>query len=217
MAIAGVASKILKPIIQKVTSPGVRQAVAKGGKVLQNPYVQIGGQGLVGAMAGGLPGALGGVVTGGIAGKYMPKNAGGAAATLGLSALGGLGTGQAAGALNRGVVQPITNTLTDLQREQGNTPLGTGIEKPEQIIENAGQGYRELSDAMLDMYQDPRYLAEARRIKQDTMQVNNQKGQIRGALNRDQYLANSIDRGMAETGATMRQLLQSQNAYVANF
>ena len=47
----------------------------------------------------------------------------------------------------------------------------------------------------------PRYQAKVSGSAGHDATANNQTGQIRGALNRDQYLANTIDRGMSEMGA----------------
>jgi hypothetical protein len=212
MAIAGVVRPIMTRVMRRM-SPGARKAVkgaaSTAGNVATNPLVQGG----VGLMTGGLPGAVAQPIVTAIAGKNMGTLAG-----LGVGALSAPLAGAAAGLVNRGVVQPITNTITGARREAGETALGgRGVGDPEAIIDNAGLGAATARESLLAMYDDPRYQAEARRVLQDTMTANNQKGQIRGALNRDQYLANTIDRGMAETGATMRQLLQSQNAYVGNF
>ena len=212
MAIAGAVRPILTGIMRKM-GPGARQAVkgaaGRAGGVVNNPIVQGG----VGLMTGGLPGAIAQPIVTKIAGKNMGTLAG-----LGVGALSAPVAGAAAGLVNQGVVQPITNTITSARREAGETALGgRGVGDPDAIIQDAGRGGAAARESMLAVYDDPRYQAEARRVLQDTMTANNQKGQIRGALNRDQYLANTIDRGMAETGATMRQLLQSQNAYVGNF
>ena len=167
----------------------------------------------MGLLTGGPVGAVAQPIVTAIAGKNM-----GTLASLGVGALSAPLAAGGAQLINRGVVQPIVNTVTDARQEAGQTKLtGQGVGDPDAIIKDAGRGAAMARESQLAVYDDPRYQAEARRVLQDTMTANNQKGQIRGALNRDQYLANTIDRGMAETGATMRQLLQSQNAYVGNF
>jgi hypothetical protein len=201
------AARLARPLVvpvKRAVGLGGRRAVAGGAQkvagVAGNPLVQTAAGGLI----GGIPGAIATP----IAGKFMGPA--GAAVTA-------VAAKPVAQAVNQGIVQPVVGAVSSAQATGGRTLLGEEAGDPAAMLRDAAAARRQIREEELNMYQDPRYLAEQRRLTQEVMDLNNQTGQIRGSLNRDQYLANTITQGMADMGAMTRTMMQSKNPYVQSF
>ena len=140
--------------------------------------------------AGGL---LGGAVTGGVAS----------------AAAGGLG----------GAAEKAKDLLLDLQRESGKSAGGTGVgeyspaelAQAKELIRLAGLDIPvEQTKALMPLVNQMKD-----RDMQRTMQLNQQLGQLTGALNRQQYTAQMALGAQSEAGANLRTMMTS-NPYASS-
>lgn len=162
--------------------------------------------------ATGLPGMLakGALYAGG---SLLGSNVG---ATLagGLGQMLG-GAAQAAG----GAVQSATGAIAGQRREEGKSGLtGEGIGYSDADVARLAElneimraGGVKTAQQMLPLYQQYRGVDT-----QNQMQLNQQLGQLTGALNRQKYMAELASGAQAETGATTRTMMTAPNPYASS-
>ena len=190
-----------------------------------------------GDILGGTGEITGGIAGSKLAGKYLAPVVqaavkglpGGRAlaplAGLATTALGGLIAGGVGGGVARGVGDAVSGTAKSLtgaakgaQREAGKSPGLFGLsgeqiaalspEDQERLIRLAGAGVLE------EAYPTVRAMRDDDLQRQ--MQLNQQVGQLTGALNQQRYLAQLTGKGMGEAGATTRSMITAPNPYAAS-
>ena len=146
-------------------------------------------------------------------------------AGLATTAIGGLVAGGVGGGVARGagdalgnVAKSVTGSAKAAQRESGKSPGLFGLtgeqiaalspEDQERLIRAAGSG------ALEEAYPTARAMRDDDLQRQ--MQLNQQMGQLTGALNQQRYLAQLTGRGMGEAGATTRSMITAPNPYAAS-
>ena len=164
-------------------------------------------QAVVGRM--GLPGKLAAPLVG-----MGVRAAGG---LLGGAVTGGL-TSAAAGGLG-GAVENVKDFIVNQQRESGKSVGGTGVgeyspaelAQAKELIRLAGL------DIPVEQYKALMPLANQMKDRdmQRTMQLNQQLGQLTGALNRQQYTAQMALGAQSEAGANLRTMMTS-NPYASS-
>jgi len=145
------------------------------------------GGGLLGGLVGGAPGAIAGSVLGGGAAKAL---AGGASKAL--------------------------EAVTGQRREEGKSGLtGSSVPglKPEdlQAAEFLRRGGIKNAEEMLPFYRQYRDVDA-----QNQMRLNQQLGQLTGALNRQMYAAQLAGGAQQQAGQTVRDIITSSNPYAAS-
>jgi len=212
-----------------------QQGLGVVGEKASKGYQKIGGtKALAGRymplLAGGLalaadPTNIGGAVgtgLGGVIGTGLGA-VGGAPGMLIGSALGstiGGGLGTAAQNLLGGAAKAATQAVTGAQREAGRSPglipgTGTGIgfsdadvARIAELSRITGQSQVDIARQMMPIQNEFRN-AEMQR----QMQLNQQTGQITGALNRQMYTAQLAGGAQSEAGATVRTMMTAANPY----
>ena len=156
----------------------------------------------------------------GLPGKVLAPVAGLATNVLGGLAAGAIGGGVARGAGDAlgNVARSVTGGAKAAQRESGKSPGLFGLsgeqiaalspEDQERLIRAAGAG------ALEEAY--PTIRAMRDNDLQRQMQLNQQVGQLTGALNQQRYLAQLTGKGMGEAGATTRSMINAPNPYAAS-
>lgn len=137
-------------------------------------------------LAGGL---LGGSIGGGVAGAV-----GGGAARAAEAVTGGVARGQMARGESPGVIPGVG----------GKGIEGLGMEDVERLIQIQAQN----TQALMPMYNQMRNADMNRQ-----MQLNQQLGQLTGALNQQRYMAQLAGGAQSEAGATTRSILTAANPY----
>ena len=191
-----------------------------------------------GDILGGAGEITAGIVGSKMAGKYLAPAVTAAVSRMGLpgkvlapvaglatNALGGLVAGAIGGGVARGagdavgnVARSVTGGAKAAQRESGKSPGLFGLsgeqiaalspEDQERLIRLAGAG------ALEEAY--PTIRAMRDNDLQRQMQLNQQVGQLTGALNQQRYLAQLTGKGMGEAGATTRSMINAPNPYAAS-
>ena len=234
MAIAGLSNLLGRGLSKLVAKGGVnpgrlggiRTAISKNSGLIDKV-----GTGLVYApsVLQGLNDPLSGAASAGatkLAGKYGGKNAGALQALTGVAApmlmptlLGGVGNVLQGGAALAGNV--LGGGRKEAQREAGESPNPLGLGSKAVGFDQADL------DMLGKMTQQERnqalaYLQEANKITQQNLNNQNQRfmqqvqqqGQIVGALNRQQYMAQLAGGAQQQAGETNRTVLTASNPYV---
>jgi len=193
----------------RVAAQGGAGAIARKGLGLAGRYAPLVGGGI--QLLQGDPMGAAGSVVGGMLGSPLGPVGAIAGAALGGPLLKGVA----------GLAGQAAQAATGAQREAGQSPglipgTGTGIGglDPKAVAEIAratGRTQVEVAQQMLpisNQYRD----AEMQR----QMQLNQQTGQITGALNRQMYMAQLAGGAQAQAGATTREMLTAANPYAAS-
>jgi hypothetical protein len=153
-------------------------------------------------------------------GRALAPLAGLATNVIGGSVAGAIGGGVARGAGNAvsGAAKAVTGAAKAAQREAGKSPGLFGLSgeqiaalSPEEraaLIQMAGAGVAEQAYPTVRAMRDDDL--------QRQMQLNQQVGQLTGALNQQRYLAQLTNTGMGEAGATTRSMINAPNPYAAS-
>lgn len=214
------ATKLATPTGTRITGLGAPAAFALGSLMQGQPLEA------VGEIGGGIAGAglVGGIAKGLEAGGARGKLLGGAVRLAGGLIGGGIG-GAAAGGLGKlvgGAAQAAQGALGEAERRQmaqGQSPgviPGTGgkgienltFEQLQELIRMQGPGLLESTSPIINRNRD----AEMSR----TMQLNQQVGQLTGALNQQKYMAELAGGAQSEAGATTRTMLTAPNPYASS-
>ena len=215
----GPGAEKLRARLQKAGNVGGKGAALRGtalggGMTLAGRYLPLAGgavQALSGDPLGGVSSAAGGILGAAVGAPLGPLG------VLGFSALGS--------SLAQGAARNIQNLAGNLiggakaaQREAGRSPGMFGLtgeqiaalspEDQERLIRAAGAG------ALEEAYPTVRAMRDNELQRQ--MQLNQQVGQLTGALNQQRYLAQLTARGMGEAGATTRSMINAPNPYAAS-
>ncbi len=215
----GPGAEKLRASLQKAGTVGGKNAALRGtalggGMALAGRYMPLAGgaiQALSGDPLGGAASAIGGTL--------------GAVAGAGLGPLGVLGGSALGSSLAQGAARAVQNLGGNLigsakaaQREAGKSPGLFGLSgeqiaalSPEEraaLIQMAGAG------ALEQAYPTVRAMRDDDLQRQ--MQLNQQVGQLTGALNQQRYLAQLTNTGMGEAGATTRSMINAPNPYAAS-
>ena len=213
------AEKLATPTGARIAGLGAPAAFAAG-SLMQGDVL-----GAAGEIGGGLLGSnlVGGIASGLEKGGAKGKLLGGAVRLAGGLVGGGLG-GAAAGGLGNmlgGATQAAQGALGEAERRQmaqGQSPGvipgtgGKGIESLsiEQLKELA-MTQPEVMERLLPTINRER---DAQMSRQ--MQLNQQLGQLTGALNQQKYMAELAGGAQSEAGATTRTMLTAPNPYAAS-
>lgn len=218
-AVRSGATKLATPTGARIAGLGAPVAFGLG-SALQGDL--LGGAGEIG---GGIAGAglVGGIAKGLEAGGTRGKLLGGAVRLAGGLIGGGLGGAVAGGLGNMlgGATQAAQGALGEAERRQmaqGQSPGvipgtgGRGIESlsMEQLKELA-MTQPEVMERLLPTINRER---DAQMSRQ--MQLNQQLGQLTGALNQQKYMAELAGGAQSEAGATTRTMLTAPNPYAAS-
>lgn len=173
--------------------------------------------GAIGQVGGGYGGAaLGGKIGMTVGGPVGAAIGAGAGALLG----GGLGESllKSGQALAGNLTGNLISGAKGAQREAGKSPGLFGLSgeqiaalSPEEraaLIQMAGVGVAEQAYPTVRAMRDDDL--------QRQMQLNQQVGQLTGALNQQRYLAQLTGKGMGEAGATTRSMINAPNPYAAS-
>lgn len=221
---AGAVDAIGGPKGQLVAGLGLPAAYAAG-SLMQGDIARAGGEiggGLVGAkLAGGIASGL--EAAGGARGKLLGAGVRAAGGLLG-GGIGGGVAGSVAQAAGTGL-QNVANAVTGQQREEGKsagivpgTGAGVGLSnltgEQRQIAE-----LMRLSGVNIPVEQARAMLPIANQMKdsdmQRQMQLNQQLGQLTGALNRQQYAFQLAGGAQAQAGENLRTMMTS-NPYASS-
>lgn len=173
----------------------------------------------VGELGGGILGSnlVGGIASGLEKGGAKGKLAGAAVRLAGGLLGGGIGggvTSAVAGGVGR-AAEGITNAVSRGQMARGESPgvipgvggkgiEGLGMEDIERLIQIQAQN----TQALMPMYNQMRNADMNRQ-----MQLNQQLGQLTGAINQQKYMAQLAGGAQSEAGATTRSILTAANPY----
>lgn len=182
-----------------------RTTLRGAGLALAGRYSPLIGGGLA-LMQGDVPGAIGSV-GGGLLGGLV----GGPIGAIAGSVLGG----GAAKALAGGASKAL-EAVTGQRREEGKSGLtGSSVPglKPEdlQAAEFLRRGGIKNAEEMLPLYRQYRDVDA-----QNQMRLNQQLGQLTGALNRQMYAAQLAGGAQQQAGQTVRDIITSSNPYAAS-
>jgi hypothetical protein len=156
-------------------------------------------------MQGDPLGAIGNVAGGVIGSAFGPLGA------IGGSIIGGNVVKGLAGGAAKAV-----EAVTGQKREEGQSGLlGGGVSnlsaKDMEVAELLRRGNVKTAEEMLPVYQQYRGVD-----LQNQMQLNQQLGQLTGALNRQMYTAQLAGGAQQQAGQTVRDILASSNPYAAS-
>ena len=173
----------------------------------------------VGEVGGGILGSqlVGGIASGLEKGGTKGKLLGGAVRLAGGLLGGGIGGGVASAAAGGAAraAEGITGALSRGQMARGESPgvvPGVGAKGIEGLgmgdIERLLQIQTQNTQALMPMYEKMRNADMGRQ-----MQLNQQLGQLTGALNQQKYMAQLAGGAQSEAGATTRSILTAANPY----
>jgi hypothetical protein len=218
-AVRSGATKLATPTGARIAGLGAPAAFATGSLLQGQPLEALGELG--GGMAGaGLVGGIAkGLEAGGARGKLL-----GAGVRLAGGLLGGGIGGTVAGGLGklvRGAAQSAQDTASAAERRQmaqGQSPGvipgvgGKGIESLSiEQLKQLAMTQPEVMERLLPTINRER---DAQMSRQ--MQLNQQLGQLTGALNQQKYMAELASGAQSEAGATTRTMLTAPNPYAAS-
>lgn len=214
------AERLATPTGARIAGLGAPAAFAAG-SLMQGDVL-----GAAGELGGGLLGSnlVGGIASGLEKGGAKGKLLGAGVRLAGGLVGGGLGGAVAGGLGNMlgGATQAAQGALGEAERRQmaqGQSPgviPGTGgkgienltFEQLQELIRMQGPGLLESTSPIINRNRD----AEMSR----TMQLNQQVGQLTGALNQQKYMAELAGGAQSEAGATTRTMLTAPNPYAAS-
>ena len=215
----GPGAEKLRARLQKAGTVGGKGAALRGtalggGMTLAGRYMPLAGgaiQALSGDPLGGVSSAAGGMLGAALGAPLGPLG------VLGGSVLGSSLAQGAARAVQAGTANLIGGAKA-AQREAGRSPTLLGLtgeqiaalspEDQERLIRAAGAG------ALEEAYPTVRAMRDDDLQRQ--MQLNQQVGQLTGALNQQRYLAQLTGKGMGEAGATTRSMINAPNPYATS-
>jgi hypothetical protein len=220
-AVRSGATKLATPTGTRIAGLGAPAAFAAG-SLMQGDVL-----GAAGELGGGIAGAglVGGIAkgletAGGTRGKLLGAGVRLAGGLIG----GGIGSGIAGGLGNMlsGATQAAQDAAGAADRRtmaEGKSPTGlpgTGgkglesltFEQLQELIRMQGAGLLESASPIINRNRN----AEMSR----TMQLNQQVGQLTGALNQQKYMANLALGAQSEAGATTRTMLTAPNPYASS-
>jgi len=139
---------------------------------------------------------------------------------VGATLAGGLGqmlggAAQAAG----GAVQSATGAVTGQRREEGKSGLtGEGVGYSDADVARLAEINELIRTGGIRTAQQmaPIYAQYRETDTQNQMRLNQQLGQLTGALNRQKYIAELAAGAQAETGATTRTMMTAPNPYASS-
>lgn len=214
------AERLATPTGARIAGLGAPAAFAAG-SLMQGDVL-----GAAGELGGGLLGSnlVGGIASGLEKGGAKGKLLGAGVRLAGGLVGGGLGGAVAGGLGNMlgGATQAAQGALGEAERRQmaqGQSPgviPGTGgkgienltFEQLQELIRMQGPGLLESTSPIINRNRD----AEMSR----TMQLNQQVGQLTGALNQQKYMAELAGGAQSEAGATTRTMLTAPNPYASS-
>jgi hypothetical protein len=209
----GGADKVASPTGQRVA--GVAAPLLYGAGSLMQGNIAQG----VGEVGGGLLGSqlVGGIASGLEKGGAKGKLLGGAVRLAGGLLGGGIGGGVASAAAGGAAraVEGITGAVSRGQMARGESPgvipgvdakgiEGLGMGDIERLLQIQTQN----TQALMPMYEKMRNADMGRQ-----MQLNQQLGQLTGAINQQKYMAQLAGGAQSEAGATTRSILTAANPY----
>jgi len=125
------------------------------------------------------------------------------------------GAAQAAG----GAVQSATGAVTGQRREEGKSGLtGEGVGYSDADVARLAEINELIRTGGIRTAQQmaPIYAQYRETDTQNQMRLNQQLGQLTGALNRQKYIAELAAGAQAETGATTRTMMTAPNPYASS-
>ena len=217
-AVRSGATKLATPTGARIAGLGAPAAFATGSLLQGQPLEALGelGGGMVGA---GLVGGIAkGLEAGGTRGKLLGA---------GVRLAGGLLGGGIGGAVAGGAAQAVQGVLGGAERRAmvegkspgivpGTTGAGIGfsaddIAKIDQLSKITGRSQVDIAREMLPI--QSQYLDSQ---MQRQMQLNQQIGQLTGALNRQAYTAQLASGAQSQAGETVRTMMTAANPYAAS-
>ena len=200
-----------------------KYAAIGGTKAVAGKYMPLLGVGLslasdptnIGGAAGtGIGGVLGAGLGAAVGGPLAPIT------SLAGSAIGSAIGGGIGGALQQGLVggtKAVVDAVTGARREEGKSGLfGGGVGdldagKINELAKSLGMTQVEVAEKLVPSYNAMRNADVNRQ-----MQLNQQLGQLTGALNQQKYMAQLAGGAQSEAGATTRGILTAANPYAAS-
>jgi len=200
-----------------------KYAAIGGTKAVAGKYMPLLGVGLslasdptnIGGAAGtGIGGVLGAGLGAAVGGPLAPIT------SLAGSAIGSAIGGGIGGALQQGLVggtKAVVDAVTGARREEGKSGLfGGGVGdldagKINELAKSLGMTQVEVAEKLVPSYNAMRNADVNRQ-----MQLNQQLGQLTGALNQQKYMAQLAGGAQSEAGATTRSILTAANPYAAS-
>jgi|31_taG_2_1085359.scaffolds.fasta_scaffold00847_9 hypothetical protein len=197
-----------------------KYAAIGGTKAVAGKYMPLLGVGLslasdptnIGGAAGtGIGGVLGAGLGAAVGGPLAPIT------SLAGSAIGSAIGGGIGGALQQGLVggtKAVVDAVTGARREEGKSGLfGGGVGdldagKINELAKSLGMTQVEVAEKLVPSYNAMRNADVNRQ-----MQLNQQLGQLTGALNQQKYMAQLAGGAQSEAGATTRSILTAANPY----
>jgi len=197
-----------------------KYAAIGGTKAVAGKYMPLLGVGLslasdptnIGGAAGtGIGGVLGAGLGAAVGGPLAPIT------SLAGSAIGSAIGGGIGGALQQGLVggtKAVVDAVTGARREEGKSGLfGGGVGdldagKINELAKSLGMTQVEVAEKLIPSYNAMRNADVNRQ-----MQLNQQLGQLTGALNQQKYMAQLAGGAQSEAGATTRSILTAANPY----
>jgi hypothetical protein len=191
---------------------GAGGAKAVAGKIA-GKYLPIAGAGLsvLQGDVGGALGGLGGMAVGSLLGPV---------GALGGSVVGGM-LGTAAQKGIGGLLQNVPGAVGNIARTtmaQGTSPNvipGTGGKSIESMSMDEIRELVRLQPQLAEQLEGVNNRTRDAELNR-TMQLNQQTGQLTGALNQQRYMAQLAGGAQSEAGATTRSILTAQNPYAAS-
>ncbi len=190
---------------------------AGGGRVvagnIAGKYLPIAGAGLS-VLQGDFGGAAGGLLGMGVGSLLGPVGA------LGGSVVGGM-LGTAAQKGIGGLLQNVPGAIGNIARTtmaQGTSPNvipGTGGKNIENMSMDEIRELVRLQPQLAEQLEGVNNRTRDAELAR-TMQLNQQTGQLTGALNQQRYMAQLAGGAQSEAGATTRSILTAQNPYAAS-
>lgn len=221
--LGGQAAGAGRQVAEQATTPlgsrviGLAAPVAAGASSLMQGDIAKG----AGELAGGLAGYK---LTGGLAAAAQTAMPGirGKIAGAGIRALGGILGGGIGGGVAGGAAQAAQDIVGGVERRQmgaGESPTGVipgiaskGIEGlTMNEIQQLAMLQPKIAEQLVPTYNRMRDADMSRQ-----MQLNQQMGQLTGALNQQRYMAELAGGAQSEAGATTRSILTAANPYASS-
>jgi len=209
------AGKATEATTKAVQGAGGVRGIGRTGLGLAGKYAPLVGGGLQ-LMQGDVLGAVGSTAGGMLGSVFGPVG------SIAGSVIGGPALKGVAGLLG-GAANAATQAVTGAQREAGISPglipgTGTGIGITDKNIRDiaelsriTGQSQVDIARQMLPIQNEFRNAEMQRQA-----QLNQQTGQITGALNRQMYTAQLAGGAQSQAGETVRTMMTAANPYAAS-